>query len=246
MTPRSRVATAGLWIAILGAVVLVLTPVAYRTGVVPLRAALYYGIAGAAVLGGVATLVSLVGAFLARRQPGAPGFGKALAGVLVGALVFGYPAAQIARARSVPPIHDITTDVADPPAFVALAAALKAAPNGLDYAGASVAEQQKQAYPDIAPLKSKLPPAELFAHAARVAGEMGWEVVAAAPQDGRIEATATTRAFAFKDDVAIRIRPDGAGSVLDMRSMSRLGRSDVGANADRIRAFFAKLQGAGA
>lgn len=245
MKPRSRIATAGLVIAVIGALVLALAPVGYRLGVVHFRDALYYGVAGSAVIGGVATLVSLVAAFLARRAPGAPGFGKALLGVLIGALVFGYPATQIARARSVPPIHDITTDVADPPAFVALAPARKAAPNGLDYAGAAVADQQKQAYPDIAPLKSALPPAELFARASRAAADMGWEVAAAVAQDGRIEATATTRLFAFKDDVVIRIRPAGQGSVLDMRSMSRLGRSDVGANAARIRAFFDKLRAAG-
>jgi hypothetical protein len=242
----SRIARAGLWIAIAGAIVLALAPVGYRLGWWSLRIALYYGVGGAAVIGGVAVIVSLVGAFMARRAAGASGFGAALAGLLIGAIAGGYPAAQIVKARSVPPIHDITTDMANPPAFVALADARKAAPNGLDYAGAAVAEQQKQAYPDLATLRSALPPADLFARAARAAGESGWDVAATVPQEGRIEATATTPMFGFKDDIVIRVRPAEKGSELDIRSMSRLGRSDVGTNAARVRAFMEKLHAAGA
>ncbi len=246
MPTRSRIASAGLLIAIVGGIVLALAPVGYRMGWWPLRVAFYYGVAGAVVIGGVAVIVSLVGAFLARQAPGAAGFGTALAGVLIGAIVGGYPATQIAKARSVPGIHDITTDVANPPAFVALAAARKAAPNGLDYAGAEVADQQKKAYPDIVTLHSELSPADLFARAAKVVQDEGWEVAASVPQEGRIEATATTRMFGFKDDVVIRVRPTDRGSDLDMRSMSRLGKSDIGANAARIRAFMEKLKATGA
>jgi uncharacterized protein (DUF1499 family) len=70
---------------------------------------------------------------------------------------------------------------------------------------------------------------------------MGWEIIAAVPTDGRIEATATTRWFRFKDDVVIRVTPQPAGSRIDVRSTSRLGRSDLGTNAKRVRAYFAAL-----
>lgn len=246
MTRSARVAQLGLWIAIIGAIVLALAPVGYRMGWWPLRFSLYYGVGGSIVIGALAVIVSLVGVFLTRRVSGAPGFGLALAGVLLGAVVGGYPAAQLAKARSVPPIHDVTTDPANPPVFVALAEARRAAPNGLDYAGAEIADLQKKAYPDVTTLHSSLAPADLFAHAAKAVADAGWQLADSAPQDGRIEATATTRMFAFKDDVVIRVRAADKGSDLDMRSMSRVGRSDVGTNAARIRGFLEKLRASGA
>lgn len=162
------------------------------------------------MIGALAVIVSLVGAFLTRGVSGAQGFGAALVGGLLGAVVGGYPAAQLVKARRVPPIHDITTDTANPPTFVALA------------------------------------PADLFSHAAKLAADDGWQVVDAVPQDGRIEATATTRMFGFKDDIVLRVRAADKGSELDMRSMSRIGQSDVGANAARIRGFMEQLRAAGA
>lgn len=246
MTASARVAHVGLWIAIVGAIVLALAPVGYRMGWWPVRFSLYYGVGGALAIGALAVIVSLVAIFLTRRTPGAPGFGVALAGVVLGVVIAGYPAAQITKARRVPAIHDVTTDTANPPAFVALAQTRRAAPNGLDYAGGDVAEMQKRAYPEVVTLRSALAPADLFARAAKAAADDGWQVVETAPQDGRIEATATTAMFGFKDDIVIRVRAADKGSELDMRSMSRIGKSDVGANAARIRAFIDKLRSAGA
>jgi uncharacterized protein (DUF1499 family) len=105
-----------------------------------------------------------------------------------------------------------------------------------------VAQQQREAYPDVRPLETQLSPAEAFARAEGVARAMDWDIVAAVPEEGRIEATATTFWFGFKDDVVIRIRPSADGSRLDIRSKSRVGRSDVGANAARIRAFVAEFE----
>jgi len=154
------------------------------------------------------------------------------------------PCPGYAKARRLPAIHDITTDTTQPPTFVALAAARAAAPNGLAYGGAAVAAAQQHAYPDIVPFLSPLPPATLVAQAARVARDMGWEIVAVAPQDGRIEATDTSLVFGFTDDIVIRITPHERGSQLDIRSMSRVGRSDVGVNAQRIRRFLTRLKAA--
>jgi uncharacterized protein (DUF1499 family) len=212
----------------------------------PLRFSLFYLLIGAIVIGVLAVIVSLIGAFMARRVSGAPGFGVALVGVLLGLVVAGYPGAHVVKARRVPPIHDITTDTANPPVFVALAQERRAAPNGLDYAGGDVTTQQKQAYPDVTTFKSTLAPADLFSRAAKLVTDDGWQLVDAAPQDGRIEATATTRMFGFKDDIVLRVRPADKGSELDMRSMSRIGRSDVGTNAARIRGFMDQLRAAGA
>ena len=138
-------------------------------------------------------------------------------------------------------IHDITTDTENPPQFVALRALRLTTFNGPEYAGVKVAALQKAAYPDIAPRIMVEPPARAFERALQAAREMGWQIVASVAEEGRIEATATTRWLRFKDDVVVRVTRDGGGSRIDVRSKSRMGRSDLGANAKRIREYFRKL-----
>ncbi len=151
------------------------------------------------------------------------------------------PLLFMARGKSVPPIHDITTDTADAPPFVALRAARESSPNGAAYAGGEVAAQQRAHYAELAPIVIAAPPAEVLSRAEALAREMGWEVAASDAATGRLEATATTRWFGFKDDVVVRVRADPKGSRVDVRSASRVGRSDVGANAARIKEFLARL-----
>ena len=199
----------------------------WRTGLTLFRWAFYVG-AGAAVV----ALVLL--AIPRTRGPRPSRFALAL--------LFGLAAAVPgvtfqARAKSVPPIHDITTDTREPPAFVALAAQRRAAPNGFDYGGPEIAAAQQKAYPDIQSRVVTEAPAKAFERALDTARRMGWEIAAADAAAGRIEATDTTAWFGFKDDVVVRVRAEGAGSRIDVRSVSRVGRSDVGANAARIRAF---------
>jgi uncharacterized protein (DUF1499 family) len=141
-------------------------------------------------------------------------------------------------------IHDITTDTEDPPQFVALHALRLTTFNGPEYAGEKVASIQKAAYPDIKPHPVDAMPAQAFERALKAARDMGWLIVASVPEEGRIEATATTRWLRFRDDVVVRVTPHGAGSRIDARSKSRIGRSDFGANAKRIREFFRKLDAA--
>lgn len=141
-----------------------------------------------------------------------------------------------------PRIHDITTDTDHPPQFVALLAVRQKAPNGAAYGGARIAQAQKAAYPDIAPARLGTPPDQAFDRALDAAQRMGWKIIAADKAEGRIEATATTFWLRFKDDVVIRIAAAGSGSRLDIRSMSRVGRNDFGANAKRIRAFLQQLR----
>ncbi|HVT57809.1 MAG TPA: DUF1499 domain-containing protein [Thermoanaerobaculia bacterium] len=145
------------------------------------------------------------------------------------------------QARAVPQIHDISTDLSDPPAFVAILPLRAEAPNPAGHGGADVAAAQRRGYPDLQPLELAVPPATAFARAVAAARAMAWDLVAADPAAGRIEATATTFWFGFKDDVVVRVMPAAAGSRVDVRSVSRVGRSDLGANANRIRAFLAKV-----
>ena len=115
------------------------------------------------------------------------------------------------------------------------------AANPPEYLGPAIAVQQRKAYPDLAPLDLSMPPGDAFTKAIAVARAMGWEIVAQKPAEGRIEATATTAWFGFKDDIVIRVAETAGGSRIDVRSKSRVGRSDVGANAARIRAYLAVL-----
>lgn len=204
------------------------------SGFTVLRWSAYTGLAAVAI--------SLLAITLALRRRSRRGTLLALLALLIGAAVAAVPYAQLRNARTVPRIHDISTDTEDPPAFVEILALRAGAPNPSDYAGEAVAAMQREAYPDIGPVLLGRAPREAFEAALAAAKSQGWAIVAAAPDDGRIEATDETLFFGFKDDVVVRIRADGGGSRVDMRSVSRVGRSDVGTNARRIRRFLDTLQ----
>jgi uncharacterized protein (DUF1499 family) len=137
-------------------------------------------------------------------------------------------------------IHDVTTDPHDPPPFVALRDTRLACKNGMDYSGLDAAAHH-QRYPDVTPLIFTQAPEKIFRNALGVVEKLGWVVAAASESEGRIEATATTRILRFKDDVVIRIRKEGSDTRLDIRSASRVGRSDLGANAKRLGTFLFEL-----
>ncbi|MFQ5779315.1 MAG: DUF1499 domain-containing protein [Nitrospiria bacterium] len=192
--------------------------------------------------GGVAAaVVSLVGCAVAR--PGGPrrGFVLAILGLLTSLAVVGVPWSWLQAARRVPPIHDITTDMENPPHFVAILPLRKDAPNPAEYGGPEIAAQQRAAYPDVHPATLNVSPDQAFVQALTAARERGWEIVEADSTAGRIEATDTTLWFGFKDDVVIRITPIGRSSRIDVRSVSRVGRSDIGTNARRIQNFLHQL-----
>ncbi|MEX1033059.1 MAG: DUF1499 domain-containing protein [Cellvibrionaceae bacterium] len=138
---------------------------------------------------------------------------------------------------SVPPIHDISTDLENPPEFIAAHAHRKAGENSLTHAGESLARSQQQAYSDIRPILTMLSPELAFARSLETTEELGWVLLTSVQAEGRIEAYDETTFFGFKDDVVIRITPAENGSQIDLRSASRVGRSDLGANAARIRRF---------
>jgi uncharacterized protein (DUF1499 family) len=170
--------------------------------------------------------------------------GGAIAAILVSAIVFYMPWHYTLAAGA--SIHDITTDTGNAPQFEAVLAARKAAnaaPSDYPGSGPETAAIQKRAYPDIAPLVLKEPPPQAFALALATAQAMPrWTIDASDPARGRIEASARTLWMGFTDDVVIRIIADGAGSRVDMRSLSRIGRGDFGANAARIRTYLAALR----
>jgi len=204
----------------------------YRTGLSMLRYSAYVGIAAA--------VVCLVALAVTRPRGGTRT--ALVLGLLLSVLTVGVPYRFSQIAKRVPPIHDITTDMVNPPAFVAVMARRASATNAAEYAGDSVAALQRAAYPEVQPLMLPVPPLAAFDRAVAAAKAMGWEIVAGDSPSGRLEATATTTWFGFKDDVVVRIRAANEGSRVDVRSVSRVGRSDVGANAARIVRYLDELQ----
>jgi len=205
----------------------------WHIGLLAFQFAAYIGIASAA-----AALVLIL--FMAhprhRARPWLP-----IVALCIGLLAVAPPLILRGQAKQVPPIHDIATDTQDPPSFVALAPAREQSPNKSAYGGAEIAAQQQKAYPDLHPKLLSVPPAEAVQKALDAARACGWEVVSTDAPSGRIEATDTTRWFGFKDDIVVRVRPDPNGSRVDVRSASRVGRSDIGKNAERVREFLGRL-----
>lgn len=152
-------------------------------------------------------------------------------------IAVGLPLSMMSKAKSVPPIHDISTDLVNPPEFVAIAALRANAPNKVEYAGEETAQQQRKSYPDLSTQSYAKSSDVLFSTAQNAVHELGWELVNADKSQGIIEATDTTYWFGFKDDVVIRVRAVGETSVMDIRSKSRVGKSDLGKNAERIHAL---------
>jgi uncharacterized protein (DUF1499 family) len=189
--------------------------------------------------------VALAVATIVPTRPGdrRRGFVAALLAIVIGVAAAYTPLNWFLRAQQAPELNDITTDTNRPPPLVVTLQLRRGASNPATYPGANAAVLQRAAYPDIAPVVLPEPPAEAFKKVDAVAMEMGWDVVARAPAEGRIEAVATSLWFGFRDDIVIRIQPDGAGSRVDIRSKSRDGESDLGVNARRIREFIAKLKG---
>ena len=206
----------------------------YRFGFQLLRWSLYAGLATAAL----ALAALLIPRFRASHVP------ALIAALVLGAGIAYFPWHWMQTAGVVTPINDITTDTENPPAFVAVIPLRAGAPVPAAYPGSEVAAKQRGAYPDVRPLELALPPPAAFARALDTAKSAGWEIDAADAASGRIEATATTPWFGFRDDVVIRVTAMATGSRIDVRSVSRVGKSDLGTNARRVRAYLAELANA--
>ncbi len=179
-------------------------------------------------LGVIAAVLCFVRGMQAER-------GAVLTGVVISLVVLVFAGLQVSTATSVPSIHNITTDTLDPPAFDKLVAVREAEKaNPLAYDAAKLAPLQQQAYPAVKPLISDIAPAQMLDKAVAALKAMGLEVVDVNRQGGMVEATHETFWFGFKDDVVVRVRAEGSGSIVDIRSVSRVGESDLGKNAERI------------
>ena len=239
-----RAAWLGCGLAVIALVLLVISPLGWRAGWWHFRVSFFWLMTYSGYIALAAVVVSVLAFVLGRSGLGSRGVALAGVGLVLGAGLTYVPWQYNQTLNSVPRIHDITTDTDSPPAFVAALparAAEKAAT--VTYEGPELAKQQKAGYPDLVPLKIDLPPAEAFKRALDVAKAMpGWTVVDSDAASGRIEANETSRWFGFVDDVVIRVAPDGSASRIDMRSLSRQGRSDFGVNARRIRAYMEALK----
>lgn len=239
--PLSVWAFIGLTLALATLAAMMLAGLGYRWGWWHFRLGFWilrYSLYGAATAAGA----SLLGLALSLWERSWQRAVWSAVGLALGAVLIAIPLNLYFTAQSVPRIHDITTDTEDPPRFVAILPLREGAPNPAAYEGPRVAQLQKARYPDIRPTVFAKPPNQIFKAALAAARDMGWTIAATVPNEGRIEATARTFWFGFRDDVVIRIRSEGQGARLDIRSKSRIGRSDVGANAKRIRAFLERMK----
>jgi uncharacterized protein (DUF1499 family) len=161
----------------------------------------------------------------------------AVLGLLIGVVVAAIPYQWLRRAESAAPIHEVSTDTVRPPAFEKIIPLREKAENPAEYGGSLAARAQIEAYPDIVPLLFSDPPGKVFDKALAVARSMGWRIIDADRARGHIEAVDETFWFGFKDDIVIRIEKSGFRTRLDIRSVSRVGKTDIGTNARRVRTF---------
>ena len=203
-----------LGLALLAVLILALSGPGVRLGLWPYTAGIL-ALPAAGLVGLIAALLAVVG--LSRPRFRQAGRAVLVVTLLLGALAAAVPIAGYVKARSAPPLHDISTDPKEQ------------------------TELQRKAYPDIQPLRLAVAPNIAFERAKGAIEEMGWQIVREDPSAGRIEAVATTFWFGFKDDVVIRVSADGTGSRIDVRSKSRVGVGDLGTNAQRIRAYQKRL-----
>jgi uncharacterized protein (DUF1499 family) len=246
--PFSRLAIWARNLAVFSVVAVLVSILIVRFGFLEVRPALatFFGALGCA---GLSILVGLAG-FAAIWQNGTRGMSRILLAFLIDAVVLAYPAYLAWQYRKLPPIHDITTDPINPPRFDALSRLRNGeGTNTAVYAGLYSAEQQRQAYPDIEPVQLEIPVDRAYAIALKLVNKRKWLVIdERAPQPtrriGTIEAVARTPIMGFREDVSIRVAPDGDDSRIDIRSSSRYFESDLGSNASRISKFIDDLNSA--
>jgi hypothetical protein len=235
--PTSKLAAWSSRLAIFALVVAGLSVGILRANLLEIEPALAT-VAAALVLAGLAILLACL-SFISIWRQGLAGLGRAILGLLLGLTLLAYPAYLAQRAYRYPPIADVTTDPANPPRFVALAAQR---PKDRIVYPAGNARAQRAAYPDLVPLQLALPLRTSYAVVLGVLNKRKWPLVESVPPTGNrneaiIETTARTTIMGFRDDVVIRISAAGGGSRIDLRSASRFGWHDLGANAARLRSL---------
>jgi uncharacterized protein (DUF1499 family) len=236
--PFSGLATWARNLAVFSVVAVAVSILIVRFGFLEMKPALatFFGALGLAAL---SILIGLAG-FAAIWQNGTRGMARILLAFMIDAVVLAYPGYLAWQYRKLPPIHDITTDPIDPPRFEALGRLRSGdGTNTAVYAGLYSAEQQRQAYPDIEPVELEISVDRAYSITLQLVNKRKWLVIdERAPQPprriGRIEAVARTPIMGFREDVSIRVVPDGEDSRVDIRSSSRYFESDLGSNAARV------------
>jgi uncharacterized protein (DUF1499 family) len=238
---KSRVARLAGTFGVAGLVLFVAGPAGIQLGVLDPFTGFRTFLFGS-LLGLFALALGVLGLYFTRPAAYREGRGRALVGAVLGALIVGLTLAGARGGAGVPAINDITTNPDDPPTF-----ASDPWKHGRDmrYPGASFAEQQRAGYPDLAPIVVALPPAQALARVQTLFEQYGWVVTQSDPVSNTLEGTDTSHLFRFVDDIVVRVRPHDGGSVVDVRSKSRVGRGDMGANAARIRRLREGLRAAG-
>ena len=191
------------------------------------------------VFAGIAALILLVLQILFKRKTVT--LGSTIMALLLSTIAIAIPLSMLNKGKSVPPIHDISTDLVNPPEFVAIAPLRADAPNPVEYAGVEVATQQRAAYPELQTLHYPQSKSELVEATKQAIDHLGWQLVNIDANQGIIEATDRTMWFGFKDDVIVRITDNGSERLVDIRSKSRVGGSDLGKNAERIHGFIEEI-----
>jgi uncharacterized protein (DUF1499 family) len=236
--PVSSLATWARNLAVFAVVAVLVSILIVRFGFLEMKPALatFFGALSCA---GLSILIGFA-AFASIWQNGSRGMGRILVAFLIDAVVLAYPAYLALQYRKLPQIHDITTDPIDPPRYEALAALRSGdGANPAVYAGLYSAEQQRRAYPDIEPVELEIPVDRAYAITLKLVNKRKWLVIDERPPQpprgiGRIEAVARTPIMGFREDVTIRVSPDGEDSRVDIRSSSRYFDSDLGSNAARV------------
>ena len=191
------------------------------------------------VFAGIATLILLVLQILFKRKTVT--LGSTIMALLLSTIAIAIPLSMLNKGKSVPPIHDISTDLVNPPEFVAIAPLRADAPNPVEYAGVEAATQQRAAYPELQTLNYPQSKSELVEATKQAIDHLGWQLVNIDADQGIIEATDRTMWFGFKDDVVVRITDNGSRRLVDIRSKSRVEGSNLGKNAERIHGFIEEL-----
>ena len=235
--PVSSLATWSRNLAIFSVVVVVVSIIIVNGDLLDVKPAVVTFF-GALACAGLSILIGLA-AFAAIWQNGSRGMGRILLALLIDAMVLAYPAYLGLQYRKLPKIHDITTDPINPPRFEALARLRSGeGANTAVYAGLYSAEQQRIAYPDIETVELELPTQQAYDVTLALVKKRKWKVVdersPLGRREGHIEAIAQTVVMGFREDVSIRIKPDGEDSRVDIRSASRYFDSDFGSNAARV------------
>ncbi|PJX26703.1 hypothetical protein CAP50_02740 [Psychrobacter sp. L7] len=225
------------FVSLMGLLLVVLPGPLYKYGIVDLGTA-FAGFSLAMLAGGAALIMLLLQALFKRHTLS---FRTTIITMLLASSSILIPLTMLHKAKSVPPIHDISTDLTNPPKFVAIIPLRADAPNPATYSGTESAAQQRVAYPDLSTLSYPQSKSTLLKACEQAASSLDWELVVIDADTGIVEATDTTPWFGFQDDVVIRITDAGSKRLVDIRSKSRIGGSDLGKNAERIRRFVKEL-----